>query len=163
VAQDNNFQNPPNPYLQDANSQNAMPQHFSGPQQQPSQQVQGQPISVGTPEAPVPVQSEAAPQAPEYGGEAIKRIEQQAQPETGAEQKEFRPQSPQPQQPAKSQPAPALPTQPDAPSFFGYKVPPQLLANPQAIMEQSGKGSTKEARTWLIVFLERMLRKQSGK
>jgi hypothetical protein len=121
-------------------------------------------VSTGNPEAPVRAPAEAVPAAPEYGNEAIRRIEQQMPNEGGAEHKEIR--QPVPQQPVPvQQPKPAAPPPPAGitPKFYGYKVPPQLATNIQAIEAQAGKGDPDQAHTWLIIFLERLLRKQSEK
>lgn len=122
-------------------------------------------VSTGNPEAPASAPAETAPAAPEYGNEAIRRIEQQMPNEGGAERKEVR--NPVPQQPVPVQkPRPAASPPPPAgimPKFYGYKVPPQLATNINAIEAEAGKGDPDQAHTWLIIFLERLLRKQSEK
>ncbi|KXK26764.1 MAG: hypothetical protein TR69_WS6001000785 [candidate division WS6 bacterium OLB20] len=136
------------------------------PNQLAQQPVQQGGFAGGSPETG-PVRIESSPNAApersiEYGNEAIRRIEQQPQPERAAEQQEQRPQPPQQPQAPKPQPKPAQPKGPEPPSFYGYKIPLQIATNPKLIAEQKEKGGdTGEARTWVYMFLDRLLKKQS--
>lgn len=160
---------PYNPYPQNSQAQ-GMPVQYDPvtgtPLAQPAQQTQIQQppqyASTGVPEAPAQSQAETAPQAPEYGNEAIRRIEQQAQPEQRAERQETpRPPVAQPQK--RSQPKPQKAETAPAPKFYGYSIPPQLASNITMIKQNQGKGDPGNARTWLYVFLDRLLKKQSPK
>lgn len=129
------------------------------------QQPQPQTTTVGSPETG-PIQIESSPnsapeRSTEYGHEAIRRIEQQPQPEKAAEQMEQRAQ-PRPQQPqAPAQKPKPKKTGPEPPSFYGYKVPLNISTNSKLIAEKKGTGDTSDARTWVYMFLDRLLKKQT--
>jgi len=129
-------------------------------------QPQRQTATVGSPETG-PIQIETSPdsgteQSTEYGHEAIRKIEQQPNPEQSAEQMEQRA-APRPQQPQqqKPQPKPKKPSGPEPPSFYGYKVPLNISTNPKLIAEKKGTGDPSDSRTWVYMFLDRLLKKQS--
>lgn len=142
-----------------------------GDGQDPSQanqnQVQPQQVSYDSPESgPASVAAaESAPASVEYGYESIKKIEQSQEPEQGsAEKKEFsppiKPSPPQTQQKKQQQAPPPQPA-PAGPKFFGYKVPPQFANNFQMIRKKKGKGNPNDARTWVYVLLDRILKKKT--
>ncbi|MFQ5493130.1 MAG: hypothetical protein ACE5DX_03165 [Candidatus Dojkabacteria bacterium] len=140
------------------------PQGQQPPEQPPPPQPQQQVTVSASPEgAPVPVNVEASPASnPEYGGEAIRRIEQQPQVETGAERKEAKPQpQQQPVQPQQKAKTPPKPPGAKTPKLFGYKVPQQIAMNLRKVSDLKGKGDPGDARTWMYVFLDRLIRKQS--
>lgn len=138
-----------------------LPPLSGGNPQDPSQNQQQYSAYQGSPEsAPVPLNVESPVAQPEYGNEALKRIEQQPESIEAAERKDVRQPSQQPQQnkpvvqPAK---LPAI----TPPKFFGYNVPPKIASNYALIRSQKGKGDPEQARTWLYVFLDRLLKKQT--
>lgn len=130
--------------------------------------VEQQMISVGGPEAPasMPV-AEAAPKPNvEFGYEAIKKIEQGAENLKQIEHKEQLaksqpPQVPQNQvqaaKPVVNQPVVA----PNAVKISGYKVAPQVASNLSYVSSQKGKGDPKQSRTWVVMLLDRLLKRQT--
>ena len=96
----------------------------------------------GAPEAaPMPnVQPETQAKQVESGYERIKQIEKAA--ESGGEgQKEVIPKPQQPKQP------PA-------------KAKRKLASNTKYIKQNAGKGKAKDSQTWLLLFLDRLLKKE---
>ena len=129
-------------------------------------QQQG-PISVGSPEsAPMsPTVPESNNTSPEFGYEALKRIEQTPESISDAERKETAPQQrQQPKQQTKpvQKPQPIPQPKQQGPKVFGYNIPPALLNNFQAISRSRSKGSPKDSSTWVVMLLDRILRKQKG-
>lgn len=151
-----------------ANNQSDAGQYPEANQQQPVQ-----PISTGSPEgAPMPV---AQPEAPseniEYGYEAIRQIEQA--PEAGGAEtgKEAQESQPKPQQPAPSQQQPKKPEpikvapkpeETSIPKFYGYQIAPQFINNLGDLTNKKKVKDTHDANSWVVVLLERMLRKQQN-
>ncbi len=45
--------------------------------------------------------------------------------------------------------------------YFGYNPPPSIANNTDYIQKNAGKGNKAEAKTWLLVFLDRLLKKES--
>ncbi len=45
--------------------------------------------------------------------------------------------------------------------YFGYKPPKKYLTNIKRLKSRVGKGDIKDSTTWLLVFLDRILRKES--
>jgi len=127
---------------------------------------QQQSISVGSPEAGpmVAASPETTSGNVEFGYEKIKQIEQGTESHQGSEKKEvLRPVQPQaprskPQPKPKSKP---MAQKPQSPKFFGYKVNPQIANNLQLIKKKKGKGKTDDAKTWIYVLLDRILKKQT--
>lgn len=144
--------------MNDPNNNNNLP---LDPTQASASPGQAQPqVSTGgfSPETvAAPVKTETQP-AEESGYEQIKRIEKQANEEA----QEQRP----PQQP------PSLPKsdpfkekkeqspQQTKPKYFGYTAPLQITNNPGYIEQRAGKGNKKDSKTWLLIFLDRLLKKQ---
>lgn len=128
-----------------------------------NQQVQA-PVGGGvSPETgPVaPTQGEAQPKA-ESGYEQIKKIEQEAE---RADQMEKKPRrmKPSKQKPESQSQTGEKKETPQAiqPKYFGYKPPKDLISNPQKVKRQAGTGNKQDAKTWLLVFLDRVLKKES--
>ncbi|MCA9383244.1 hypothetical protein KC909_02660 [Candidatus Dojkabacteria bacterium] len=138
-------------------------------QQQGGQANQQQgPISVGSPEAgPMTIaQPESNNASPEYGYEELKRLEQSPESIAGAERKEGTHQQPQQQQQIQTKtvqkPAPTPPPAPQGPKVFGYSIPPSLLTNFQSVAKSKSKGNPKDSSTWVVMLLDRILKKQKG-
>lgn len=129
-------------------------------------QQDDQQISTGgfTPEvASSPSTSAESSSEGESGYEQIKKIEQQAELQ---EQKEkFQRQAEQQKQKSAQQSKQKREKKevPDSvkPKYFGYNPPPQLMNDPEMIKKQAGKGDKKESKTWLLMFLDRVLKKES--
>lgn len=156
--------------------QNPGTQNYPGQQGQFNQQEQTigqQPPQVGrmgaSPEStPIPVQvSETAPKQ-ETGYEEIKRIEKEAESDQAIEAANKRVKQKQNvDSPENSQ------VQPDQtrekkevpqgfkPKVFGYKTTPQV-SDPDYIKKNAGKGNQKDAKTWLLIFLDRLLKKETA-
>lgn len=119
----------------------------------------------GSPEsAPIasPESSTAEP-TPEYGYEKIQDIEasaevDNAQPEKG----ETIPTQPEEKtEPAPTPPVAPVASKPTGPKFFGYPIPQSLTSNLEELKQKRGKGDLVDARTWMVVLLDRFLRKQN--
>ncbi|MEI7578988.1 MAG: hypothetical protein WCJ58_02985 [bacterium] len=127
------------------------------------------PISVGNPEGSVNVvrvetAAGSEPQQKEFGYDQIKRIEKQPDSNQSGEKKEFsRPALQQnPQVPPIQAPKPVIPEiKPKMPSFFGYRIPPHISKSYTVISKQKTQGDTREARTWIYMLLDRLLKKQT--
>ncbi|MBN1332106.1 hypothetical protein JW978_04525 [Candidatus Dojkabacteria bacterium] len=153
---------------QQQNMQPQGPQQIMDPQTDPSQ-VDQQEQAVqpqtggGSPEAaPVQQQTEMQPQQTESGYEKIKQIEKAAEQDTNREQ------TPKPQQtpaPAKQEPPQKKPAktgdQAAKPKYFGYQPPPSISNNAGYVKKNAGKGNVKDSKTWLLLFLDRLLKKES--
>jgi len=165
--QDNNNIQITNNQIQDNNTQSNITDGVNDVVQvaQPAQ-----PISVGTPEAPININSNqevSKPESVEYGYESIKNLENAPQPIESAERKEkpIAPKQKKQQSIQTKQPKPikTVPVnRPKQPSFFGYKIPPQIANNTANIIAQKGKGDTAEARTWIYMLLDRLMKKQAA-
>lgn len=112
--------------------------------------------------APTPVQTETQPQQAESGYEKIKQIEKAAE---AGEKKE---QAPTPKQSPKPTPKPQPVTpekketpQAAKPKYFGYQPPPSFANNTSYIKRKAGTGNPKDSETWLLLFLDRLLKKES--
>lgn len=116
--------------------------------------------------APVPVANESAgEQAPEFGYEQIQNMERSVEGENSSEQGEqVKPQEeteeiePEPT----PIPPPVTDQKPQGPRFFGYQIPQVLTSNLSSLRSQVGKGDPVDARTWMVVLLDRLLQKQSN-
>ena len=120
----------------------------------------------GSPEAaPAPV-AETVQESIEYGYEAIKNIEQNAEKSSEQEVSEPKPDLPdESMQAPEPPPIPSVPVapKPQGPKFFGYPIPPSMTSDLSALKKKKGKGETQEAKTWMMILLDRLLRKQSKK
>ena len=121
--------------------------------------------SRGTPEAG-PVQAgpvEVTPALTEYGYEALQQIENAGEQKAQNENREATPQA----IPSSSSSRPIKKvvseetTARKQPKFFGYNVPPKLANDFGLIKSKKGKGSPQKARTWILMLLDRLLKKQS--
>ena len=148
------------------NPQNDLNAQGQGPVQ-PSAQAQDQvpvpSVNVsGSPEAPVMAPVEQAPQKAESGYEKILEIEQQVESiEKREKQKQplFRPKKKSKsvkESAEKKEIPPAL-----QPKFFGYKPSKKLAGNPQMVKRQAGRGNSSDSKTWLLIFLDRLLKKEN--
>ncbi|MBD3280550.1 hypothetical protein GF389_03440 [Candidatus Dojkabacteria bacterium] len=132
--------------------------------QSDDQQVQG---NVGaTPEAgPMQTRTETQPAQTESGYERIKQIEKSAE---AGEQKETAPKPQGARRPApkpKPKPDPKTPEKKEPPvkrpKYFGYQPPPRLANDTEHIKRNAGKGNVKDSQTWLLTFLDRLLKKET--
>jgi hypothetical protein len=103
-----------------------------------------------------------SPTPPEYGYDVIRRIENVPGSEQ-MEKKEGKPLVQQPRTPVYQPPAAQQPATPPVkmPKFFGYTVSPQIANNFGLIKTQKGRGDPKEARTWLYILLDKLLKRQT--
>lgn len=135
---------------------------------QTTDQTQG-PISVhtGTPEsAPVPVAPEASSEDNvEYGYEKLRQIENAGIELEKIENKESLNQKPQDElqsEPQQPDPVALVPqVKPEGPKIFGYYIPPNITSNLSNIRAKKGTGDPQDARTWIYVLLDRLLKKQT--
>jgi len=122
-------------------------------------------VSTGTPEASpvVTTAAETSGENQEFGYEAVKRLENS--PES-FEQKEA--QKPSKIRIGKKKDKKKKDDKDSSekkltvmPTFFGYKVSPHLANNYQLIMDNKGKGDPHTARPWIMLMLDRLLKKQT--
>lgn len=126
------------------------------------------PISVhtGTPEsAPMPVAPEVSNEdSVEYGYEKLKQIENGGMELEKIENKESL--SQQPQDEIQSQPKqeevvePTL-SGPTGPKIFGYQIPQSITSNLSDLRARKGTGDPAEAKTWIYILLDKLLKKQT--
>lgn len=127
------------------------------------------PISVhtGTPEsAPIPVAPEAPVQGNvEYGYEKLRQIENAGLELEKIENKESLNQKPQDEiqsEPRQQDPPPVVPqVKPPGPKIFGYYIPANITSNLSNIRAKKGTGDPQDARTWIYVLLDKLLKKQT--
>ncbi len=132
-------------------------------QPRPAVQPQAQSVTVGGPET-APANTGAVEQqaVPEYGYDRIKQIENDAKKAELAIERKDNMQVQVPQQPATpQQPLIPKPAAPQGPKFFGYKVSSALANNFRYIASQKGKGDTESSKTWIVMLLDRLLKKQT--
>jgi hypothetical protein len=138
---------------------------------------QGGATVAGSPESgPIKINAtETNSGTPEYGYDAIKLIEQKAEQEAlaneTAEKKESKspipskiPQDDQQKKLAeekKELPAPEV-VKAEFPKFQGHKVPEEIIADPEKIKAEVGKGDANKSQTAVYIFLDRLLKKQSA-
>jgi len=48
------------------------------------------------------------------------------------------------------------------PKFFGYKPSKKIANDPNYIKSHAGRGDKQDSKTWLLVFLDRLLKKESA-
>jgi hypothetical protein len=48
------------------------------------------------------------------------------------------------------------------PKFFGYKPSKKIANDPNYIKSHAGRGDKQDSKTWLLVFLDRLLKKESS-
>lgn len=125
-----------------------------------------QPISVssGSPESsPAPMATEQLNQNVEYGYEKLQQIEKASENLQQVENKEVRNPQNDDQQAEKTQvPVSSLPpTKPQGPKIFGYHIPQSITTNIAAIRQNKGTGDPNDAKTWIYVLLDRLLKKQT--
>lgn len=102
-------------------------------------------------------QVESQPQE-ESGYEQIRRIEKQAEDESGAEQQPVVKPT-QPKQINEVKQAAKEAPQKEQPKYFGYTAPKRITSDKDYIESNVGKGDKKDSKTWLLVFLDRLLKK----
>lgn len=129
-------------------------------------------INVGGPESfaspmnsaenPTKVSGPEQQEQQEFGYERIKKIEQQ-QDETlkDIERKDRKrvQADPKQQQQNNQQPRPVVSV--PGPKFFGYRISPQTSSNISDLKDNKGKGDESDAKTWVYMLLDRMLKKQT--
>jgi hypothetical protein len=126
------------------------------------------PISVpsGTPEsAPIPISSEGQPENVEFGYEKLKQIENAGLEIEKIEQKETLSRNVNDESEtvarAKQDIPEVIPPIPAGPKIFGYFIPPTITSNIQSIRAKKGTGDPSEAKTWIYVLLDKLLKKQT--
>jgi len=126
------------------------------------------PVSVhgGAPEsAPTPVVTETPSENIEYGYERLRQIENTEAELEKVENKESLNQNPQDKLKTETKPqdtpAPAPVAKPQGPKVFGYYIPPAITSNLASIRNKKGTGDPQEARTWIFVLLDKLLKKQT--
>lgn len=125
-----------------------------------------QPVSVstGSPEsAPIPVAPEQSNQSVEYGYEKLKQLERASENLQQIENKETRnPQNDDQQAEKAKMPVAQIPSaKPQGPKIFGYHIPQAITTNITAIRERKGTGNPDDARTWIYVLLDKLLKRQT--
>lgn len=158
----NNLQNSANQGQYSSQGQDVS-QDSQADEPQFKQGVGQQQISTGgfSPEiisTPAPQESQGSP---ETGYEQIKQIEQQA--ENGAESA---PEMPLPQEKTKPETTSETREKKEVPSgvkskYFGYHPPKNIAQDANYIKSNSGRGAKNESKTWLLMFLDRILKKES--
>lgn len=126
------------------------------------------PVSVhgGTPEsAPIPVVTETPGENIEYGYERLRQIENTEAELEKVENKESLNQNSQDELKTETKPqdTPVPPpiVKPQGPKVFGYYIPPAITSNLASIRNKKGTGDPQEARTWIFVLLDKLLKKQT--
>ena len=167
-TQNNNFANPdPLQSAQDLNAGGSSDDQ--GLYQQPvTDQNSGTqtPISTttsGTPEsAPIPISSENQTDNVEYGYEKLKQIENAGLELEKIEQKETLSRNVNDVTArAKQVDQEVIPVKPPGPKIFGYFIPPAITSNIPNIRVRKGSGDPSDAKTWIYVLLDRLLKKQT--
>ena len=127
-------------------------------------------VAGGSPEVPAVIeQSSNAPEQGAEAGEALKNNEQNISPDLKSIERKEGPQQQQqqiyqtqtPQLQSDQQATDAMQTNTTGVKFYGYSVSADIINNFQNILLQKGKGKTNSAKTWLYIFLDRLLKKQA--
>ena len=166
MMQDTNIPQQNQPFPVDdqgaAGTYNYVPNAATQDPSAPSTQIS---VSSGTPEsAPIPVSTESPAENIEFGYEKLKQIENTREELDKIENKETRQQQdPLEQQiePRKPEMPVSAPPKPMGPKVFGYFIPPAITSNIQNIRQNKGSGDTRDAKTWIYVLLDRLLKKQT--
>ncbi len=151
---DNNLVQDPNMPLDDNNGDKEA-QSMNGP------------ISVGSPEAPMSMESGESARPTEYGYEVLKKLEsgQEAALEAAEKKEDKRPDDPAQQQQVvrKEEKKEVKPVGPQPPKYFGYNIPTQIANNFSMIKRNKGKGDPNSSKTWVYVLLDRLLKMRESK
>jgi hypothetical protein len=128
-----------------------------------------QQVSYGSPEFgpssnPIPEQRKSG----EDGYDQIRQIERRAEQYHQAELKEQTSRNAPPVQSSQkaninnsANLSPNNNTVPNIPKIFGYNISTFILNNIAQVSKHKGKGNPKEAKTWVYVLLDRLLKKQT--
>lgn len=127
----------------------------------------GIPIQPKTPERGGQVVAPGNNESKEFGYDRIKQIEkQQDESLRDIERKDRRRVSPTPkpdpqQQQQKKQDDKPKKTTVVGPKFFGYRISTQTTDDVTGLKDKKGKGDATDAKTWVYMLLDRMLKKQT--